>query len=113
MMSPQFPQLQRTFVKCLSDISSLSVRNRAATALGVLMLHQPRIDPLITELTNAISTEEAEVRDSMANGLAGVIVSGGKNLSEDSKSAILNLLGEAFGETNKGQSHLLPSLRRG
>lgn len=107
-VKPFFPQLQRTFVKSLSDPSSLSVRNRAAAALGVLMVHQPRVDPLVTELTNLASTEEGDVRDSVVNGLANVVLSGGKNLSDGSKNAILEVLGEAFADTNKGTRLTLP-----
>ncbi|GAA5985182.1 hypothetical protein JCM5350_004261 [Sporobolomyces pararoseus] len=100
-VKPFFPQLQRTFVKCLIDPTSLSVRNRGATALGALMVHQARVDPLVTELVNLASTEEGEVRDSTVNGLAKVVYSGGKNLSESSVSSIVDLISEAFAETPK------------
>ncbi|GAA6058506.1 hypothetical protein JCM10212_006945 [Sporobolomyces blumeae] len=100
-VKPFFPQLQRTFVKSLVDPTSLSVRNRGATALGALMQHQPRVDPLVTELVNLASTEEGEVRDSVVNGLAKVTLSGGKNLSESSVSSIVDLVSEAFAETPK------------
>ncbi|GAA5922766.1 Gcn1p [Sporobolomyces koalae] len=100
-VKPFFPQLQRTFVKCLVDPTSLSVRNRGATALGALMVHQARVDPLVTELVNLASTEEGEVRDSTVNGLAKVVLSGGKNLSESSVSSIVDLISEAFAETPK------------
>ncbi|GAA5844812.1 hypothetical protein JCM3766R1_003325 [Sporobolomyces carnicolor] len=100
-VKPFFPQLQRTFVKCLVDPTSLSVRNRGATALGALMVHQARVDPLVTELVNLASTEEGEVRDSTVNGLAKVVLSGGKNLSESSVSSIVDLVSEAFAETPK------------
>ncbi|GAA5877296.1 hypothetical protein JCM16303_006233 [Sporobolomyces ruberrimus] len=100
-VKPFFPQLQRTFVKCLIDPTSLSVRNRGATALGTLMVHQARVDPLVTELVNLASTEEGEVRDSTVNGLAKVVFSGGKNLSESSVSSIVDLISEAFAETPK------------
>lgn len=52
------------------------------------------------ELTNLASTEEGEVRDSVVSGLANVVLSGGKNLSEASKSAVLDVVGEAFSESN-------------
>ncbi|KAI5477515.1 translational activator [Pseudohyphozyma bogoriensis] len=100
-VKPFFPQLQRTFVKSLSDSGSLSVRNRGVAALGVLLKHQPRIDPLITELANLVGTEEGEVRDSVVNGLAAVVLSGGNNMGEGSKSALVDLLSEAFAENSK------------
>lgn len=57
---------------------------------------------MVTELTNLASTEEGETRDSVVNGLANVVASGGQNLGEGSKSACADLLSEAFAETNKG-----------
>lgn len=73
------------------------------------MLNQPRIDPVITELTNLAASEEGEVRDSVVNGLAAA-VKNGKNLSDVSKSSILELLSESFAETNKGEFVSLFSL---
>ncbi|KAM0756603.1 ARM repeat-containing protein [Meredithblackwellia eburnea MCA 4105] len=99
-VKPFFPQLQRTFVKSITDASSNAVRNRGAAALGVLMLHQPRVDPLITELANLTSTEEGDVRESIVTGLANVVQSGGKNLSEGSKSTVMDVISEAFAESN-------------
>ncbi|GAA6038663.1 hypothetical protein JCM8097_009472 [Rhodosporidiobolus ruineniae] len=100
-VKPFFPQLQRTFVKSLVDPSSLSVRNRASAALGVLMQHQPRVDPLITELTNAVATEEGDVRDSVVNGLAATVASAGKHASEASISSVVDIISEAFAESPK------------
>ena len=100
-VKPFYPQLQRTFVKSLSDASS-SVRNRAAAALGVLFLHQPRIEAIITELTNLASSEQGEVRDAVVVGLANIVSSGGANLPDVAKSAIMDLINEAFAESNKG-----------
>lgn len=65
------------------------------------MVHQARVDPLVTELVNLASTEEGEVRDSVCNGLSKVVYSGGKNLSESSVSSIVDLISEAFAETPK------------
>jgi len=66
-VKPFFPQLQRTFVKSLTD-TSLSVRLRAVAALTVLMKHQPRVDPLISELVGEIQSNEEAVA---ASALAG------------------------------------------
>ncbi|KAG7439061.1 uncharacterized protein BT62DRAFT_823082, partial [Guyanagaster necrorhizus] len=44
------PQLQRVFVKGISDLTSIVVRNRAAKVLGVLMKSQPRVDAVVMEL---------------------------------------------------------------
>lgn len=102
-VKPFFPQLQRTFVKSLVDTSSLSVRNRAVAALGALMQHQPRVDPLVTELVNLAASEEGDVRDSVVNGLAATVTSGGKNMSEASISSVIDIISEAFAESPKGE----------
>lgn len=44
LVRPFQPQLQRTFVKSLSDTASISIRNSAAEGLGVLMVSQTRVD---------------------------------------------------------------------
>ncbi|OUM57069.1 hypothetical protein PIROE2DRAFT_49018, partial [Piromyces sp. E2] len=48
-LKPFLPQLQRTFIKSLTE-SQAVVRNQAAKALSVLVPLQPRLDPLITEI---------------------------------------------------------------
>ncbi|GAA6024607.1 hypothetical protein JCM11491_006044 [Sporobolomyces phaffii] len=100
-VKPFFPQLQRTFVKCVVDPTSLSVRNRGAAALGALMVHQPRVDPLVTELVNLASTEAGEVRDATVNALAHVVRSGGQHLSPQSVASVVDLVSEAFAESPK------------
>ncbi|SCV68098.1 BQ2448_219 [Microbotryum intermedium] len=97
-VKPFFPQLQRTFIKSLTDASSLSVRNRGVTALGVLMQHQTRVDAVVTDLVNLATTESGDIRDSVVNGLAAVVVSGGKNLTSGPQAACVDLVSEAFSE---------------
>ncbi|SCZ89778.1 BZ3500_MvSof-1268-A1-R1_Chr1-3g01573 [Microbotryum saponariae] len=97
-VKPFFPQLQRTFIKSLADASSLSVRNRGVTALGVLMQHQPRVDAVVTDLVNLATTESGEIRDSVVNGLAAVVFSGGKNLTSGPQAACVDLVSQAFSE---------------
>jgi hypothetical protein len=67
------------------------------------MEHQARVDPVITELSNLAATEEGEIRDAVVNGLANVVWSAGKNMGEGSKSSALDLVSEAFADTNKGE----------
>ncbi|KAH9466350.1 hypothetical protein Pst134EB_001405 [Puccinia striiformis f. sp. tritici] len=66
-VKPFFPQLQRTFMKSLNDGTSITVRNKSIAALGLLMNHQPRIDPLIIELlvvaSGAANISEAPMKD--------------------------------------------------
>jgi hypothetical protein len=44
LVRPFQPQLQRTFVKAVTDTASVSIRNHAAEGLGVLMISQTRVD---------------------------------------------------------------------
>lgn len=98
---PFFPQLQRTFVKNLSEPSSSTIRSRAAQGLGVLMGLQPRIDPLVTELVNGCSHEEQEIRDSMASALAAVLLSGGKNVGPVAEGQVADLIRETLEQPSK------------
>jgi len=99
-VKPFFPQLQRTFVKSLTD-TSLSVRLRAVAALTVLMKHQPRVDPLISELVGAIQSNEEAVAGSVASALAGAITSARKNVGEASCDALLQLVSECFTDSHE------------
>ncbi|WWD10197.1 hypothetical protein V865_008331 [Kwoniella europaea PYCC6329] len=96
LVKPFHPQLTRTFVKSASDPAAVSVRNRAAAGLGALMKHQPRVDPLITELIGGIRSGDNEIAPSMANALAAVCKSAGKNIGAGAKAQILELVEEAF-----------------
>ncbi|WWC90100.1 uncharacterized protein L201_005033 [Kwoniella dendrophila CBS 6074] len=96
LVKPFHPQLTRTFVKSASDPAAVSVRNRAAAGLGALMKHQPRVDPLITELIGGIRSGDNEIAPSMANALAAVCRSAGKNIGAGAKAQIIELVEEAF-----------------
>ncbi|CAK9439732.1 uncharacterized protein LODBEIA_P38320 [Lodderomyces beijingensis] len=97
---PQFlrafiPQLQRTFVRCLSDASNETLRRKAAVALGTLIKHQPRVDSLITELvSNAKSTDDSGVKASMLQGMLAVVETKGEQLNEASKANLLSIVEE-------------------
>ena len=79
-LKPFVPQLQTTFVKCLSD-SNRPVRQRAAAALGRLMTLQPRVDPLVGDLLTALNAAaDRGVREATLRALAGVFAHAGKNV---------------------------------
>ncbi|CAK9780191.1 putative regulation of translational elongation-related protein [Cutaneotrichosporon oleaginosum] len=103
LVRPFHPQLTRTFVKSASDPVSLAVRNRAATGLGELMKHQPRVDPLITELIGGVRGAEKEIAPSVMLALGAVCASAGKNISAPAKSSIIELVEEAFADS-RGES---------
>ncbi|CCH46758.1 putative translational activator [Wickerhamomyces ciferrii] len=87
------PQLQRTFVKSLSDANNETLRLRAAKALGTLIEHQPRVDPLVSELVmGAKNAENSGVKTAMLKALLEVITKAGEKMSESSKTSILDLV---------------------
>ncbi|KAL1405501.1 translational activator of GCN4 [Vanrija albida] len=96
LVRPFHPQLTRTFVKSASDPAALSVRNRAAAGLGELMKHQPRVDPLITELIGGVASADKEVAPSVVAALAAVCNSAGKNIGPAAKTSIIELVEDAF-----------------
>lgn len=96
LVRPFHPQLTRTFVKSASDPAALSVRNRAALGLGELMKHQPRVDPLITELIGGVRSAEPDIASSVVVALAAVCASAGKNIGPAARASIIELAEEAF-----------------
>jgi len=73
MLKPFLPQLQRTFIKSLTESQAL-VRNQAAKALSVLVPLQPRLDPLITEINNGYkNASDAGVKEAMFAALYNVL----------------------------------------
>lgn len=106
MVRPFHPQLTRTFVKSASDPAAQSVRAKAATGLGELMKHQPRVDPLITELVGNVRSAEKDIAPSVVQALAAVCASAGKNIGAAAKGAIVELVEEAFAEPRGGEFRL-------
>ena len=113
LLKPFLPQLQRTFVKSLSEAGA-TVQTRAETVkcLGLLIPLQPRLDPLVAELMSGIKTvDDTEILLAMWNALNSVvsasIQNGKSNLSEQSLQGINNLMldnlkgGENDGEKRK------------
>lgn len=103
LVRPFHPQLTRTFVKSASDPAALSVRNRAAAGLGELMKHQPRVDPLITELIGGVRSAEKDIAPSVLGALGAVCASAGGNISGPAKASIIELVEECFAES-RGES---------
>ncbi|KAJ2726333.1 translational activator of GCN4 [Coemansia sp. Benny D115] len=73
LMRPFLPQLQRTFVRGLTEADD-SVRQRAASALASLIPLQPRLDPLVSELTTGIKqTEDLGMKVAMMQAIRAVV----------------------------------------
>lgn len=100
MLKPFLPQLQRTFVKCLSEPGSGMVRDRAARCLSALIGLQTRLDPLVVELAQGIrGAEDRGVREAMWEAMYGVVkgvASPGKALNETSQKTIETLVTDAI-----------------
>ncbi|KAI0262196.1 ARM repeat-containing protein [Gloeopeniophorella convolvens] len=99
-VKPFFPQLQRTFVKSASDPASVVVRTKAAQALGELMKHQPRVDPVVTELIAGAKSSEDGTAGSLVLALSYVIKSAGANVGEKAREASADLVSDAFKESH-------------
>ncbi|KAK2778996.1 translational activator of GCN4 [Emmonsiellopsis sp. PD_33] len=97
-VKPFLPQLQRTFARGLADTTSDILRKRAAKGLGILITLTPRVDPLIAELVTGSKTSDAGVRNAMLRALHEVVSKAGKNMSDASRQAILNLIDDDTSE---------------
>jgi hypothetical protein len=102
-VKPFFPQLQRTFVKAISDASSAVVRTRAADALGILMHSQPRVDPVVTELVAGARSSEEEIAASFVLALSNVVKSSSAHggIGDKARESCIELVNDAFRETHE------------
>lgn len=92
-LRPFIPQLQRTFVRSLSDADNDTLRLRAVKALGTLIEFQPRVDSLVTELvTGAKAATDSGVKTATLKAMLVVVDKAGKNMNEVSKTSILSLV---------------------
>lgn len=97
-LKPFLPQLQRTFIKSLSDPTSNIVRSRAANALGILITLQTRVDPLVAELVSGIRTSEASIKETMMNALQNVVSKTGADLSDTSKRSVISVIADGLSD---------------
>ncbi|SSD58452.1 related to Translational activator GCN1 [Saccharomycodes ludwigii] len=94
-LRPFIPQLQRTFVKSLSDAGNETLRLRAAKALGTLIEYQPKVDPLVVELVSgAKQATDPGVKAAMLKAIMEVVTKAGKKLNQTSKNNIIELVEE-------------------
>lgn len=92
-LRPFIPQLQRTFVRSLMDPSNDRLRSGAVEALGLLIEFQPRVDSLVTELVAAArAAEDSGIKNSLLKAMLQVVLKGGKNMSEASKTSVMTLV---------------------
>lgn len=107
LVKPFFPQLQRTFAKSVGDPSSINVRNRAADALGDLMKHQTRVDPLCTELITGYKSnleENDEVSAGFLRALAMVVRNAHASIGEAIRDSTASIVNDGFAGQFTGKS---------
>lgn len=68
------------------------------------MKHQPRVDPVVTELMTGIRGADNEIAPSVVMALAAVCKSAGKNIGEAARGNIVELVEEAFTAGRNGES---------
>jgi len=103
-VKPFFPQLQRTFVKSISDPSSGAVRKKAAEGLGILMKNQPRVDPVIAELITGARGNDESISTSYMQALAHVLSNASQNVGDKARESCVELVADAFREECSGMS---------
>ncbi|KAG2084815.1 armadillo-type protein [Suillus discolor] len=98
-----FPQLQRTFVKAVSNTSSAIVRTRAADALGILMHSQPRVDPVVMELIAGARSSEEEIAASFVLALSNIVKSSSAHggIGDKARESCIELVHDAFRESHE------------
>lgn len=92
MLKPFLPQLQTTFIKALND-PNRSVRLKAASALGKLIIIHTRVDPLFQELHTGVKTaDDVSIRDTTLQALRGCIVGAGGKMSDKIRAELVSTL---------------------
>ncbi|PRW50843.1 Translational activator GCN1 isoform A [Chlorella sorokiniana] len=86
-LKPFVPQLQTTFVKCLSDPQK-EVRQRAALNLGELARMSMRADQLVADLATGARTAEPSIQEAYLTALHGALLSAGERLTPDTISKV-------------------------
>ncbi|KAF9109015.1 translational activator of GCN4 [Mortierella sp. AM989] len=99
-LKPFLPQLQRTFIKSLTDPTSSAVRARAASALTILISLQSRVDPLVTELVAGIKSSEEGVKETVLSALESVVSKIGAGMSDTTKRAVIGVVIEGMDASN-------------
>ena len=95
MLKPFLPQLQRTFIKCLTESDTQKIGQMAESCLGLFIDLQPRLDPLASELCTSVkSVSDSMVRDGLLRCLAKLLssLSNEKTLTPANKIIVMEIL---------------------
>ncbi|RHY34936.1 hypothetical protein DYB32_000549 [Aphanomyces invadans] len=95
-LKPFLPQLQTTFVKALVDPSG-EVRTRGGSALAQLVQYSPRVDPLVSELLDKLSTTTGGVKEAILNAIFSTVSVVGSKLSVATLQSLYDALRESLG----------------
>jgi len=68
------------------------------------MKHQPRVDPVVTELIGGVRGADNDIAPSIVLALAAVCKSAGKNIGEGVRASVVELVEEAFMGGRNGMS---------
>lgn len=99
LLKPFLPQLQRTFVKCLSDVTGTSaMRSKTAQCLSSLIPLQTRLDPLVLELIQGIKSADESIEPAMWESIYGLLKcvdrGSSKSINEASQTTLIQLIME-------------------
>ena len=101
-LKPFFPQLQRTFVKALTDANQ-TVRQQAASCLGTLVSLQTQVDPLVKELEKLAREEfEDATKEAVLTALWRVLDQSGPNVSAAMSATLVKSMQEFSSVSNDG-----------
>jgi hypothetical protein len=101
MLRPFLPQLQRTFVKSLTEqqigvTGGSGLRETAAQCLSFLIPLQPRLDPLLVELVQSCQTaQDKSIKEAVLEALYGLVkgvLSAGRELTPASLDVLRELI---------------------
>ncbi|CAL1534334.1 unnamed protein product [Lymnaea stagnalis] len=92
MLKPFLPQLQTTFVKAIND-PNRTVRLRAASALGKLILIHTRVDSLFNELIAGFkSTEDYSIKDTFVQAIRACLQGAGSKIADAGRKQLTQTL---------------------
>ncbi|OQR93727.1 translational activator GCN1 [Thraustotheca clavata] len=98
-LKPFLPQLQTTFVKALNDASA-EVRACGGSALVHLVVLAPRIDPLVSELTDKLISTSGGIQESNLAAVLAILRSVGSKISSAGVFALEDALRSFFSTDN-------------